>query len=198
MTTPPLAAAALDQLFVNARTHNAFLDTPVTDSLLLEAARLAELGPTEANTLPGRFVFVRSPEAKAKLAPHMAAGNRDKTVAAPAAVIIAYDAEFYEQLPKTFPHVDARSWYVHRDDATKRWVAERSTALQIGYLIIALRALGLDAGPMGGFDAAGIDAAFFAGTSWKTYLVMNVGYGDASKLFPRSPRLAIDEFTKIL
>eukprot|EP01037_Dinobryon_pediforme_P022419 gene22419-23573_t len=192
MTTPPLAASALDQLFNNARTHNAFLDTPVSDSLLLEAARLAELGPTEANTLPGRFVFVRSPEAKAKLAPHMAAGNRDKTVAAPAAVIIAYDAEFYEQLPKTFPHVDARSWYVHRDDAAKRWVAERSTALQIGYLIIALRALGLDAGPMGGFDAAGIDADFFAGTSWKTYLVMNVGYGDASKLFPRSPRLAID------
>jgi 3-hydroxypropanoate dehydrogenase len=194
----PLSADVLNQLFIEARTHNAFLDKPVSDETLLEIARLAELGPTEANTLPGRFVFVKSPEAKAKLAPAMAEGNRAKTLSAPATLIAAYDIEFYEKLPKTFPQVDARSWYVGRDEAAKRWVAERSTGLQIGYLTIAARALGLDLGPMGGFDAAAVDAAFLGGTTWKSYLVVNIGYGDASKLYPRNPRLSADEFVKIV
>lgn len=194
----PLSQAAFDQLFNNARTHNAFLDKPVSDDLIHELARLTQLGPTEANTLPGRFVFVKSAEAKAKLLPAMAEGNRAKTEKAPVTIIAAYDMEFYEKLPKTFPHADARSWYVGRDEAGKRWVAERSTALQIGYLTIAARALGLDVGAMGGFDAAAIDAAFFAGTTWKSYLVLNLGYGDASGLYPRSPRLTKDEFVKIV
>ena len=198
MTHAPLDTAALDRLFSEGRTFNAFTSTPVPDSLLLEAARLAEFGPTEANTLPGRFVFVNSPEARAKLVPAMAEGNRAKTQAAPSVVIVAYDMDFYEKLPKTFPQVDARSWYAHRDEAGKRRVAERSTALQTGYLILALRALGLDVGPMGGFDPAAVDAAFFAGTSWKSDLVMNVGYGDREKLYPRNPRLAGDEFVKIV
>jgi 3-hydroxypropanoate dehydrogenase len=196
--TSVLDQSVIDQLFTNGRTHNAFLDKPVSDDLLLEVARLAELGPTEANTLPGRFVFVKSPEAKAKLLPAMAEGNRAKTEKAPAALIVAYDIEFYEKLPKTFPHADARSWYVGRDEAAKRWVAERSTALQIGYLTMAARALGLDVGPMAGFDPAAVDAAFFAGTTWKSYLIVNIGYGDHEKLFPRSPRLEGDEFVKIV
>lgn len=194
----PLSQAALDQLFNNARTHNAFLDKPVSDDLIHELARLTQLGPTEANTLPGRFLFVKSAEAKAKLLPAMAEGNRAKTEKAPVNIIAAYDMEFYEKLPKTFPHADARSWYVGRDEAGKRWVAERSTALQIGYLTIAARALGLDVGAMGGFDAATIDAAFFTGTTWKSYLVLNLGYGDASGLYPRSPRLEKDEFFQIV
>lgn len=193
-----LDTAVLAQLFTEARTHNAFLDKPVSDELLLEVARLAQFGPTEANTLPGRFVIVKSPEAKAKLAPAMAEGNRAKTLAAPATIIAAYDMAFYDNLPKTFPQVDARSWYVGRDDAGKRWVAERSTALQIGYLTMAARALGLDLGPMGGFDAAAIDAAFFAGTTWKAYLVINIGYGDKEKLYPRNPRLDPAEYVKIV
>jgi 3-hydroxypropanoate dehydrogenase len=194
----PLADAALAQLFGDARTFNSFIDAPVADEILLEAARLAEFGPTEANTLPGRFVFVKSEEAKAKLVPCLSDGNKAKTAAAPAVVIAAYDMEFYEKLPKTFPQVDARSWYVGRDEAGKRWVAERSTALQIGYLIMALRALGLDCGPMGGFDADSVNAVFFAGTTWRSFLVMNIGYGDRSKLHPRNPRLETSEFVKIL
>jgi 3-hydroxypropanoate dehydrogenase len=191
-----LDAAGLDALFREGRTFNAFQDRAVARETLQEAARLAQFGPTEANSLPGRFLFVTSPEAKAKLVPLLAEGNRAKTEAAPAVVVAAYDIEFYEKLPKTFPQVDARSWYVGRDEAGKRWVAERSSALQTGYLIMALRALGLDVGPMGGFDAGGVDAAFFAGSTWRSYLVMNIGYGDRAKLYPRNPRLADDEFTR--
>jgi 3-hydroxypropanoate dehydrogenase len=194
----PIDSAALHQLFIDGRTHNAFLDKPVSDETLLEVARLTALGPTEANMLPGRFVFVKSAEAKAKLDPCMAEGNKAKTLAAPATIIAAYDQEFYEHLPRTMPHVDARSWYVNRDEAGKRWVAERSTALQIGYLTMAARALGLDVGPMAGFDPAAVDAAFLAGTTWKSYVLINIGYGDTSKLFPRSPRLDLPEFARIV
>ena len=195
-TPKPLDALALDTLFRQARTFNYFQDRPVSEALLAEIAELAELGPTEANSLPGRFLFVTTKDGKEKLAQHLAEGNRAKTLAAPAAVVVAYDKEFYEHLPKTFPQVDARSWYAGRDEAGKRWPAERSTALQAGYLILAARAHGLDVGPMGGFDAAGVDAAFFEGTTWRSYVVMNIGYGDRSKLHPRNPRLARDEFVR--
>ncbi|MDR3375482.1 MAG: malonic semialdehyde reductase [Ancalomicrobiaceae bacterium] len=189
---------ALAQLFSGARTFNYFLDKPVATETLLEATRLAEFGPTEANTLPGRFLILTSSEAKAKIGPLMSGNNQAKTLAAPAVIVAAYDAEFYEHLPKTFPQVDARSWYVGRDEPGKKWVAERSAALQIGYLILALRSLGLDCGPMGGFDAKGVDEAFFAGTSWHSFIVINVGYGDRSKLHPRNPRLDTDEFVKVI
>jgi 3-hydroxypropanoate dehydrogenase len=196
--TAPISSAALEQLFINGRTHNHFLDKPVSDETLHEIARLAEFGPTEANTLPGRFVFVKSAEAKAKLGPCLSEGNRAKSLAAPATVICAYDVEFYEHLPKTFPHADARSWYVGRDEAGKSFVAQRSAALQIGYLMIAARSLGLDVGPMAGFDPAAVDAAFLAGTTWKSYVLINLGYGDAEKLHPRNPRLAPDDYVKIV
>lgn len=194
----PLSLAALDTLFREARTFNYFLDRPVDPALLKEAATLAEFGPTEANTLPGRFLFVTSAEAKAKLGPAMSEGNRAKTLAAPVNVVVAADVAFYEHLPRTFPHVDARAWFVDRDDQGKLAAAHKSTMLQAAYLIVALRGLGLDVGPMGGFDATAVDAAFFAGTSWRTQLVMNVGYGDRAKLHPRNPRLALDTFTRFV
>jgi 3-hydroxypropanoate dehydrogenase len=193
-----LSQAALDTLFREARTFNYFLDRPVDPALLAEAATLAEFGPTEANTLPGRFLFVTSPEAKAKLGPAMSEGNRAKTLAAPANVVVAADVAFYEHLPLTFPHVDARAWYVDAEPAAKLATAAKSTMLQAAYLILALRSLGLDAGPMGGFDAAAVDAAFFAGTTWRTQLVVNVGYGDRARLRPRNPRLALDQFTRFV
>lgn len=193
-----LDQADLDLLFREARTHSAFLDRPVPEALLREIADLAELGPTEANSVPGRFLFVTSPEAKERLVPLMSAGNRDKTAKAPATVVVAYAMDFYETLPKTFPHVDARSWYAGASEERLRFSASRSAALQAGYLIMAARARGLDAGPMGGYDAEGIDAAFFAGTAWKTLVVINLGYGDRTKLRPRSPRLAFDEFARIV
>lgn len=199
--TPALAALddrGLDLLFSSGRTHSKFQDKAVPADLLKKLATLVEFGPTEANTLPGRFVFVTSPDAKAKLVPLMAEGNQAKTAAAPVTVIVAYDLDFFENLPKTFPQVDARSWYAGAPIERLTFSASRSAALQAGYLIMAARALGLDAGPMGGYNADGIDAAFFAGTKWKTLMVVNLGYGDKSALYPRNPRLDFDEFARIV
>lgn len=194
--TTPLAEAALDQLFRLARTHNKFLDRAVPDDLLHRAWDLASMGPTAANSLPARVVFVRSPEAKQLLKPALAPGNADKTMAAPVTAIVASDYEFYEQLPKTFPHADARAWYVG-NPALIAETAFRNASLQGAYLILALRGLGLDCGPMSGFDAAKVDAAFFAGTPVKSNFLINIGYGDASALYPRSPRLSFDEACRI-
>ncbi|BBE72890.1 malonic semialdehyde reductase [Oharaeibacter diazotrophicus] len=194
----PLDDAGLDLLFREGRTFSGFTAAPVSDDTLRTLATLAELGPTEANSLPGRFVFVKSAEAKAKLVPLMSEGNRAKTEKAPVNVIVAYDLDFFENLPKTFPQVDARAWYAGAPDERLAFSASRSTALQAGYLITAARALGLDVGPMGGYDAAAIDAAFFAGTRWRTLMVMNLGYGDRAALYPRNPRLDFDEFARIV
>lgn len=196
-TRPALDDVALDTLFRTARTYNEWLDKPVPADLLRDLANLAEFGPTAANSLPARFVFVTSQAAKEKLRPLLSPGNVDKTMAAPVTVIAAHDIEFYEQLPKTFPHADARSWYAGNDAAIER-TAKQSGTLQAAYLILAARALGLDAGPMAGFDAAGVDAAFLGGTTWRSQMLINLGYGDPAKLFPRSPRLAFDEFARIV
>ncbi|MGF6960340.1 malonic semialdehyde reductase [Paraburkholderia youngii] len=155
------------------------------------------LGPTSANSSPGRFVFVRTPEGKEKLRPALSAGNLEKTMAAPVTVIVAMDMAFYEQLPKLFPHADARSWFV----GNERLIADtafRNSTLQGGYLILAARALGLDTGPMSGFDQAKVDEAFFAGTTVKSNFLINLGYGDPSRLFPRSPRFSFDEAARIV
>jgi 3-hydroxypropanoate dehydrogenase len=190
----PLDARALDLLFRDARTFNAFLDTPVADATLLEAVRLAEYGPTAVNAVPARFVFVRSAEAKQKLAPHLSAGNRDKTVAAPVTAIVAYDLAFPETLARTFPHApQAKSWFNEESAAA---TALHSGTLQAAYFILAARGLGLDAGPMAGFDKAGVDAAFFAGTTWRSNILINLGYGDRAKLHPRNPRLTTDEIVR--
>lgn len=181
-----------EQLFDNARTQNGFSADPVPEVTLRQLYDLLKWGPTSANCSPARFIFVASPEAKEKLLGCMAPGNIEKTRSAPVSVIIGMDMMFYEKLPQLFPAADAKSWFVGNQpmiDAT----AFRNSSLQGGYFILAARALGLDCGPMSGFDPAKVDAAFWAGTSVKTNFVCNVGHGDPTKLFPRSPRLAFDE-----
>ncbi|MDR6379292.1 3-hydroxypropanoate dehydrogenase [Paraburkholderia caledonica] len=155
------------------------------------------LGPTSANCSPGRFVFVKSPAVKEKLRPALSPGNVDKTMAAPVTVIVGMDMAFYEHLPKLFPHADARSWFAGNDKAIAD-TAFRNSTLQGGYLILAARALGLDAGPMSGFDATQVDETFFVGTTIRSNFLINLGYGDASKLFPRSPRLSFADAARIV
>jgi 3-hydroxypropanoate dehydrogenase len=191
-----LPASALDQLFRTARTHNAWQAKPVDDALLRELVDLVKYGPTSANASPARFVFVKSPEAKAKLRPALSEGNLEKTMAAPVTVIVGMDLAFYEHLPRLFPHADARSWFAG-NPALIEATAFRNGSLQGAYLILAARALGLDAGPMSGFDAAAVDAAFFAGTSIKANFLVNLGYGDPQGLFPRSPRFDFDDIARI-
>ena len=187
---------ALDQLFRSARTYNAF-SGEIDDATLHRLYDLLKWGPTAANASPARFVFVRSPEAKAKLGPALDQGNREKTVAAPVTVFVGYDMAFYEKLPVLFPHTDARSWFAGRPEPVLETVALRNGSLQGAYLILAARSLGLDCGPMSGFNNAMIDEAFFAGTAIRSNFLVNLGKGDATSIFPRSPRLGFDEACRI-
>jgi len=191
MTAAPLDAAALDLLFLEARSHNGWKPLAVDEALLRRAVDLAKMGPTAANSSPLRIVFVRSTEAKEKLKPCLSAGNVDKTMTAPVTAILAFDPAFYDRLPKLFPHADARSWFAGQPHAEP--VARMNAALQAGYLLLALRAVGLDTGPMSGFDASVCDAAFFADGAAKSFMLVNIGHGDPAKLFQRSPRLAFEE-----
>ncbi|RKR38379.1 malonic semialdehyde reductase [Paraburkholderia sp. BL17N1] len=192
-----LSDQALNQLFREARTHNGWQPKPVDDAVLKQLIELVLLGPTSANSSPGRFVFVRTQEGKEKLRPALSPGNLEKTMAAPVTAIVGMDMAFYEHLPRLFPHADARSWFAGNEKAIAD-TAFRNSTLQGGYLILAARALGLDTGPMSGFDAAKVDEAFFAGTTVKSNFLINLGYGDPSKLFPRSPRFAFDEAARIV
>ena len=191
-----LPAACLDQLFRDARTHNSLIGE-VPDALLHELVDLLKLGPTSANCSPARFLFVKSREAKERLKPHLSEGNLDKTMKAPVCIIIGYDLDFYLYLPKLFPHTNAKSWF-EGDEQKIFDTAFRNGTLQGAYLIVAARALGLDTGPMSGFDNAGVDREFFAGTHIKSNFLCNLGYGDGEKLFPRSPRFDFDEMAKII
>lgn len=193
--TARLDEAALDLIFRQARTHNEWLDVPVPEALLREAVELTKMGPTSANASPLRLVFVQSQTAKQKLKDALAPGNVDKTMNAPVTAILGHDREFYELLPKLFPHADARAWFVG-NKAFADDTAYRNGTLQVAYFILALRALGLDAGPMTGFDADKVDAEFFPGGKIRSNVLVNIGYGDASKLFPRSPRLSFDEIAR--
>ena len=194
---PALTDAALKQLFTDARTHNAWRDQAVDDALLQQLYDLVKWGPTAANTCPLRIVFVKSKAAKEKLRPCLSAGNVDKTMAAPVTAILAWDNAFYEQLPKLFPNnLDARNWYAGKEKAIYE-NAFRGSTLQGGYFILAARALGLDCGPMGGFNADKINAAFFEGSDWKVNFLCNLGYGDPSGVFPRNPRLDFAEACRI-
>ncbi|OAJ52346.1 malonic semialdehyde reductase [Paraburkholderia ginsengiterrae] len=192
-----LSDQALDQLFREARTHNGWQEKPVDDAVLAQLMKLVLLGPTSANSSPGRFVFVKTPEGKEKLRPALAPGNLEKTMAAPVTAIVGMDMAFYEHLPKLFPHADARSWFAGNDKLIAD-TAFRNSTLQGGYLILAARALGLDTGAMSGFDAAKVDEAFFAGTTVKSNFLINLGYGDPAKLLPRSPRFTFDEAARIV
>jgi 3-hydroxypropanoate dehydrogenase len=188
---------ALNTIFLRARTHNGWLDEPVTDEILHRLYDLMKWGPTSANCSPARIVFVKSPTAKERLIECVAAGNIEKTKAAPVTAIVAHDLEFYEKLPELWPHVDARSWFVGNQPLIES-TAFRNGTLQGAYLIVAARSLGLDCGPMSGFDNAKVDSLFFEGTSWKSNFLVNLGYGDESKLFPRLPRLEFDEACRVL
>ena len=188
---------ALDVLFRHARTHSAFTADPVDDDTLRRLYDLLKWGPTAANSCPARFVFVRSRAAKERLRPALAPGNVDKTMAAPVTAIVAYDLEFYEYLPRLYPHADARSWYAGKSDEHIRSNAVRSGTLQGAYLIVAARALGLDCGPMGGFDHAKVDEAFFHGTKVRSNFLCNLGHGDPARLHPRNPRLEFGEACRI-
>jgi 3-hydroxypropanoate dehydrogenase len=183
---------ALDQLFRDARTQNKWQDRPVPDATLEEVYNLLKWAPTSANSSPARFVFIRTPEGKAKLKQALSPGNLEKTMTAPVTVIVAHDVEFYEKLPFLFPHADARSWFAG-NPAFAETSAFRNGTLQGAYLMMAARSVGLDAGAMSGFDNAKVDELFLAGTTWKSNFLVNLGYGDPSGLFPRSPRLSFDE-----
>jgi len=193
----PIPPAALDQLFRDARTRSAWLPEPVPEELLRKAYDLARLGPTSANGSPARFVFLTTLSAKVRLKPVLSPGNIDKTMAAPVTVIIAWDIEFHEHLPKLFPQADMRSYFVG-NQALIDQTAFRNSSLQAAYFIIAARALGLDCGPMSGFDADKLNAEFFPDGKWKVNLLCNLGYGDSSKLYPRNPRLNFEEASLVL
>lgn len=194
---PAIDAAALGQLFLDARTHNKWRKKDVPDSLLRELVDILKLGPTSANSSPARFLFIKSKEAKERLKPFLSEGNREKTMAAPVCAIIGYDLEFHQHLPKLFPHTNARSWFEGKPEHI-RTTAFRNGTLQGAYLILAARALGLDCGPMSGFDNAGVDKEFFAGTDIKSNFLCSLGYGDPAGLHPRSPRFTFDDMAKIL
>ncbi len=189
---------ALRPIFAEARTANGFLDAPVSREQLEAAVELAELGPTSANTLPVRYVFVESREAKELLRPALSPGNVDKTMAAPVTAIVAADSKFYENIPRTFPaRPEMANNFIGEEKAEfARGFARDNALLQMGYFIIALRAIGLDAGPMGGFEKPKVDAAFFADGRFFSLYLINIGYGDDSKTFPRLPRLKPDEIAR--
>jgi 3-hydroxypropanoate dehydrogenase len=188
----------LDLIFRKARTHMHWLDKPVDDALLRQVYDLAKMGPTSANMCPLRIVFVKSPEAKERLKPALDAGNVGKTMAAPVTAVLGMDVHFYEQLPKLYPHADARAWFKDLPENVLEYVALRNSSLQGAYFMLAARSLGLDCGPMSGFNNAKVDAAFFAGSTVKSNFLCNLGYGDASKLHSRSPRLAFEEACRLV
>ena len=193
----PLSDSALDQLFRTARTYNGYLDRPVAQEQLHAIWDLMKFGPTSANSLPARILWCVSDEAKAKLAAHAIPGNEEKIRKAPVTAIIAMDTEFYEHLPEFFPHTDARSWFAG-NDALAETTAFRNSSLQGAYFLIAARALGLDTGPMSGFDNAAVDRAFFAGEpKVKSNFISTLGYGDPATIFERSPRPDFARFNRI-
>ncbi len=191
-----LPDASLDALFSQARTHNVWRDATVDDGVLRELYRLVALGPTSANCSPARLLFIRSAEGRERLRPALSKGNLAKTMTAPVNVVVAYDRTFFEELPRLFPHTDARSWFVSSRSLAEE-TALRNGSMQGAYLILAARSLGLDVGVLSGFDRAKVDAEFFAGTSWTANFIVNLGYGDPSALHPRLPRLGFDEACRL-
>jgi nitroreductase len=196
----PLSDSALDQLFRSARSYNGWLDKDVSEEQLRAIYDLMKMGPTSANQQPVRIVWCKSPQARQRLAQYAGEKNRPKITTAPVCAILAMDIEFHEQLPWLFPHTDARSWFAGDDKlAAREQHAFRNSSLQGAYLMMAARALGLDCGPMSGFDNAAVDADFFAGEpSWKSNFICSIGYGDPASIFGRSPRPDFDAFNRIL
>lgn len=189
--------SALDRLFREARTHSTWTDEPVSEATVRELYDLLKYGPTSANCSPARFVFLHGKQARERLRPALSDGNVEKTMSAPLTVIVAHDLEFYEKLPQLYPHTDARSWFAGNDDLIES-TAFRNGTLQGAYLILAARSLGLDCGPMSGFDNDKVDREFFDGSEVRSNFLVNIGHGDASKLRPRSPRLEFEQACQIL
>ena len=192
-----ISKAALDTIFLQARSHNAWAEGEVSDAVLKDLVHVTKMGPTSANCSPARFVFVKSAAAKARLKPHLAEGNVAKAMSAPVCAIIAHDLRFFDHLPKLFPHTDAKSWFAG-NDAKIESTAFRNATLQGAYFMIAARALGLDVGPMSGFDNARVDAEFFPEGHVKSNFLCCLGHGDPAGLFDRSPRFDFDEMAKII
>ena len=197
MSGTPLDASALDLLFREARTYYSWDSTPVSDADLHALYDLVKMGPTSANASPARFVFVRSAEAKARLAAAALPSNQAKILAAPVTAIIGFDTKFYDKLPQLFPHADAKSWFSGNAELARE-TAFRNSSLQGAYFILAARALGWDTGPMSGFDKPLVDAGFWAGTDVETNFICSLGKGTTEGLFPRSPRLAFEDAATIL
>lgn len=197
MTSAVLTDQALDTIFRAARTANAWQDRPVSAELLHQIHDLMKFGPTSANSCPLRLLFLQSPEAKARLKPFLMESNIDKTMTAPVVAILAMDMRFHEHLPFLFPHTDAKSWFEGNDDLIAQ-TAFRNSSLQAGYFIVAARALGLDCGPMSGFDAGGVNKEFFPDGRFKVNFICNIGYGDHSKTFARSPRFSFEQIAKVI
>lgn len=186
----------LDQLFLEARTHSTWLDKAVSPEQIQQIYDLVKMAPTSANCSPARFVFLTTPEAKQKLKPALSSGNVEKTMTAPVTVLVATDAKFYDKLPELFPYADAKSWFT-LSEAAAHETAFRNSSLQAAYLIMACRSLGLDTGPMSGFDAKQVDELFFAGTNQHINLIINIGYGDPQKVYTRLPRLNFEEACRV-
>ena len=197
MSSAALTDEAFDILFRQARSHNAWQDKPVSDEVLKQLYELLKMGPTSANSCPGRFVFIKSAEAKEKLKACLDEGNVKKSMTAPVVAVIGMDLEFYEQLPKLFPHTDARAWFVGKPEKIQQ-TAFRNSSLQGAYLIMAARSLGLDCGPMSGFDSTKLDATFFPDGMVKSNFICALGYGDPAGLYPRGPRLDFEEAAEIV
>ncbi len=187
----------LDTLFQNARTHYSWTSAEVSDAELAQLYDAVKYGPTSANTSPARFVFLRTPDARERLRPALSAGNVDKTLSAPVVTIVAWDPHFYDRLPELFPHADARAWFAG-DAALAEETAFRNSTLQGAYLILAARAMGLDCGPMSGFDRGRVDEIFFGESGWRSNFLVNLGHGDGAGLFPRAPRLAFSDACVVL
>jgi 3-hydroxypropanoate dehydrogenase len=193
-----MSSAVMDQLFLTARTQNKWLTKEVTDAQIREMIEITRMGATSANTQPARFVFLKTTAAKERLKPYLSEGNRDKTMTAPVCCIVAHDLKFYENLPRTFPHrPQAKDGFIGKD-AHIQATAFRNGTLQGAYLMLAARLIGLDVGAMSGFDNAGVDKEFFAGTDWRSNFLVNIGYGDPTGVMQRLPRLSFEEYAKIL
>lgn len=193
----PIASQSLEQLFTGARTHHVWTNKPVSDETLRQVYELAKWGPTSVNAGPMRVLFVRTPAAKEKLLPALMGANVDQVKGAPVTAVIAFDENFHEKLPTLFPAFDARPMFTS-NPALSHATAFRNSSLQGAYFILAARALGLDTGPMSGFDNAKVDEAFFQGTTWKSNFICTLGHGDTAKLFPRGPRLSFEEACKLI
>jgi 3-hydroxypropanoate dehydrogenase len=195
--TKPLDNHALSQLFTEAHTHVSWQEKPIPEDILKQLYDMVKLGPTSANCCPARFVFVTSPEGKEQLKPCLSSGNLEKTMTAACTVIVAYDQEFYEELPTLFPYADAKSWFTSSPEAAYE-TAMRNSSLQGAYLISAARALGLDTGAMSGFDPKLMNESFFSENKWKVNFLINLGYGDGEKAHKRLPRLAFEQACQII